>query len=86
MDSGYHLRFLKVTNAARSIEEADVVRVPPFKRGAYSFGVQLHARPSTDAEPDENIVAHLTRHEGESEDDFVKRAFGEAAARQQELQ
>lgn len=85
MHTGYHLRFLKTASAARSIEEADIVRVSPFKHGAYSFGVQLHARPAAGSARNDDIVLHLTRHQGESEGDFVNRAFGEAAARQQEL-
>ncbi len=83
MHTGYHLRFLEVDKAERSIDGADIVRVAPFGAGAQSFGVQLHARPtSATASPGDEIVVRLQRDLDESEDDFVKRVFREAAARQ----
>ena len=86
MHTGFHLRFLKVTDVERSIEEADIVRVPPIEPGAYSFGVQLHAQPASISAQSDDIVLRLTRRNGESEGAFVKRAFREAADRQRQLQ
>jgi hypothetical protein len=84
MHTGYHLRFLEVDEAERSIDEADIVRVPPFETGAYTFGVQLHVHPTPPTvSPGDEIVVRLQRDLDESEGDFVQRAFREAAARQQ---
>ena len=78
MYTGYHLRFLKVEDAASRIEGADIVRVPPFERGAHTFGVRLLAQP-TPPPPSDETVMRLTRQTDESEPEFVQRAFREAA-------
>ena len=86
MLSGYHLRFLKVDETASSIDGADIVRVTPFETGqCATFGVRLHARP-TPPPPSDETVLRLTRETDESEDEFVQRAFREAATRQRQLQ
>jgi hypothetical protein len=79
MLTGYHLRFLKVDQAASSIEGADIVRIPPLDSGPSRFGVRLHARP-TPPPPGDETVRRLVRGREESESEFVKRAFREAAA------
>ena len=78
MLAGYHLRFLKVDEAATSIEGADIVRVPPFGRGADTFGVRLLTQP-TPPPPSAETVLRLRRETGESEQAFLQRAFREAA-------
>jgi hypothetical protein len=82
--NGYHLRFLNADHAARSIESADIVRVQLQQPGAYSFGVQLHAHP-TPPPPGTEVVVRLTRQPDENENEFVRRAFAEAAARRRAL-
>jgi len=79
--NGYHLRFLKVDETRRTIDGVDVVRVPQ-DAGGDDFGVQLHARSTLPPISDE-VVLRLVRAPDESEADFVKRAFHEAAIRRQ---
>jgi hypothetical protein len=86
MLTGYHLRFLNIDDAVHSIHGADIVRVPRTEAATDGFGVQLHARPTPAAPHNDGIVLRLTREACESEGEFVKRAFREAAARQRQLQ
>jgi hypothetical protein len=79
----YHLRFLKTDDTARTIESADIVRVQLQDVDGASFGVQLHAQPTPPPLSNE-VVLRLTRQPGESEADFVKRAFQEAADRRRQ--
>jgi hypothetical protein len=83
MYQGYHLRFLKVDEAASSIDSADIVRVMLQQADACAYGVQLHAR-SAPPPQGVDVVLRLLREPNEHENDFVKRAFREAAARQRE--
>ena len=78
--SGYHLRSLHIDQTPRSIDSADVVRVPLVDSAADTYGVQLHARQTPPSLGPE-VVMRLTRHPDEPEDAFVKRAFREAAER-----
>ena len=80
---GYHLRFLKPGDTGRTIDSADIVRVPSAQTDGYNFGVQLHALPRPPA-PGKDVVMRLLRNEGESESEFVKRAFSEAATRRRQ--
>lgn len=84
MPMGYHLRFLKMDEAAHSIDGADIVRVEPFEAGTDTFGVQLHAHTATLTAPlHDEIVLHLQRDRDESEGEFLKRAFRAAAEHNQ---
>lgn len=84
MLNGYHLRFLEVDEGAGSIDSADIVRVMLQQTDTCKYGVQLHARPAPPPQGSD-VVLRLLRAPSEGENDFVKRAFREAAAKQRQF-